>query len=212
MSGRAKTAPKIQFRTDLDGEIASLPGRSVKSVLGFFAHLENLARHPEGAASVLRKINPGRPGPVVVKNQWTEEPAMGSISFRALGRQVIRAALGQLRGLQERLHEVQSLVLINDWAVAERLWAGLVPDCKTPLFEMSFLEELWGMNPEQLRVGGWSLARQWHQFVLIQAEVEVLLGRRRSLVSLSDTMEKDLGLWLRRFVELLELLDEASAA
>ena len=134
------------------------------------------------------------------------------ISFRELGRQVIRAAHCQVLALQERLESVQSLVLINDWAVAERLWAKLAPDCKTPLFEMGFIEELWGIRADQLQVGGWSLTRQWQQFVLIQAEVEVLLGRRRSLVELSDMLERDLGRWLTKFVDLLEKLDEESAA
>jgi hypothetical protein len=185
----------------------------LKSVLGLFAHLENLARREEAdAAPALKTVGPGKTFPA----SWGDAPAGGQIaeriSFRELGRQVIRAAQCQVRALQERLEAVQSLVLINDWAVAERLWAKLAPDCKTPLFEMGFIEELWGINPDQLQVGGWSLTRQWQQFVLIQAEVEVLLGRRRSLVELSDMLERDLGRWLGKFVNLLEKLDEESAA
>ncbi len=133
------------------------------------------------------------------------------VSLRELGRQVIRAAQSQVCGLQARLQQVESLVLINDWAVAEQLWAELVPDCKTPLFELSFLEELWGISPDKLPVNGSSLTRQWQEFVLLQAEFELLLGRRRSLVELSDALERDLGRWLRRFLELLGKLDEASA-
>ena len=190
----------------------TLPGRGLKSVMGLFAHLENLARRTEGETTpALKGIGAGKPAPTFSCDPSAAGQMGERISFRDLGRQVIRAAQSQVRALQERLDSVQSLMLINDWAVAERLWAKLAPDCKTPLFEMGFIEELWGISADQLQVNGWSLTRQWQQFVLIQAEVEVLLGRRRSLVELSDMLERDLGRWLARFVDLLEKLDEESA-
>jgi len=82
--------------------------------------------------------------------------------------------------------------------------------CKTPLFELNFLEELWGIKADRLEVEGWSLSRHWHQFVLIQAEVEIVLARRQNLMQLSDTLEAQLGTWLTRFGEILEKLDEES--
>ncbi|HXD01240.1 MAG TPA: hypothetical protein VN048_18020 [Verrucomicrobiae bacterium] len=213
MSGRTKQRARKLFRIDLDNEIIALPGRGLKSVLGLFAHLENLAKRTEAdAAPALKGIGPAKAFPVVSVDPTAAAQMAERVSFRELGRQVVRAAHCQVRALQERLEAVQSLVLINDWAVAERLWAKLAPDCKTPLFEMGFIEELWGISADQLQVGGWSLTRQWQQFVLIQAEVEVLLGRRRSLVELSDMLERDLGRWLVKFVDLLEKLDEESAA
>jgi hypothetical protein len=213
MSGRTKQRVRKLFRIDLDSDIIALPGRGLKSVLGLFAHLENLARRTETVATpAFKGMGKGKTLPVMLGDPPAEGQMAERISFRELGRQVIRAAHCQVRALQERLEAVQSLVLINDWAVAERLWAKLAPDCKTPLFEMGFIEELWGISADQLQVGGWSLTRQWQQFVLIQAEVEVLLGRRRSLVELSDMLERDLGRWLGKFVDLLEKLDEESAA
>ena len=211
MLGRARPTARIFFRTDLDAKVPALPGRSAKSVLGLFAHLEGLARRHEGFETILKKSGPGRARRAVVKNVSAEETLQAPISFRDLGRAVIRAAQSQLAGLQHRLCEVQSLVLINNWAVADRLWAGLLPDCKTPLYEIGFVEELWGLNPDELVSEGWSLTRQWHEFVLIQAEFEILLGRRRSLVEFSDALERDLGRWLSKFGEFLEILDEASA-
>jgi hypothetical protein len=213
MSGRTKQRIRKLFRTDLDSEIVILPGRGLKSVLGLFAHLENLARRPEAdPMPALKSFGAGKWLPPTGGGQSGENAAGERISFRALGRQVIRAAQSQVRALQERLEEVQSVVLINNWAVAERLWSQLAPECKTPLFEIGLVEELWGISADALRVEGWSLTQQWQQFVLIQAEVEVLLGRRRSLVELSDTLERDLGRWLRKFMDLLEKLDEESAA
>jgi hypothetical protein len=76
---------------------------------------------------------------------------------------------------------------------------------------LNFLEELWDIRPDQLEVGGWTLVRHWQQFVLIQAEIEVLLARRQSLMHLSDIVEGHLGLWLQKFGEILEKLDEHSA-
>ncbi len=213
MSGRTKQRARKLFRIDLDAEITTLPGRGWKSVLGLFVHLENLARRTEAdALPALKGIGPGMPFSTALANAALGGPMEERISFRELGRQVIRAAQNQVRALQDRLEAIQSLVLINDWAVAERLWARLSPDCKTPLFEMGFIEELWGISADNLQVNGWSLTRQWQQFVLIQAEVEVLLGRRRSLVELSDMLERDLGRWLAKFADLLEKLDEESNA
>ena len=213
MSGRTKQRSRKPFRIDLDSEIMAMPGRGWKTVLGLFAHLENLARRTEADAfPVLKGVGPGMPFSTALANAAGLGSVDERISFRDLGRQVIRAAKYQVRALQERLESVQSLVLINDWAVAERLWARLAPDCKTPLFEMGFIEELWGLSADHLHVNGWSLTRQWQQFVLIQAEVEVLLGRRRSLVELSDMLERDLGRWLGKFADLLEKLDEESIA
>lgn len=211
MSERTKPLPAKLSHLDLDSEVMPLPGRSLKSFLGFFAHLENLARsrHPQHPPAS------GRPGPRHLRSRAGMDFAGDSqprkVSLRELGRQVIRAAQSQVRGLQARLQQVESLVLINDWSVAEKLWAELVPDCKTPLFELSFLEELWGISPDKLPANGSSLTRQWQEFVLLQAEFELLLGRRRSLVELSDALERDLGRWLRRFLDLLGKLDEASA-
>ena len=210
MSGRTKQRARKLFRIDLDSEIITLPGRGLKSVLGLFAHLENIAKRTEpDATPMLRRV--GKALPVMTAEESAAQMSE-RISFRELGRQIIRAAQSQVRALQDRLEADQSLVLINNWAVAERLWSRLAPDCKTPLFEISFVEELWGISADQLQVDGWSLTRQWQQFVLIQAEVEVLLGRRRSLVELSDMLERDLGRWLRKFLDLLEKLDEESAA
>ena len=201
-----KQLAKRPFRTNLDDEVVALPGRSLKSVLEFFAHMERLSVRRERFSNSPRKGVPSRPHGTINTAHF------GKVSYRVLGLQVLHAAQGQVQSLQNRLQEVQSLVLINDWAVAERLWSALLPDCKTPLFALGILEELWGISPDQLQVNGWSLTRQWHQFVLLQAEIETLLGRRRSLVALSDTLEQDLGLWLKRFGDLLTKIEEASVA
>jgi len=192
----------------LDREVTTLPPRSLRSILGIFAHLESL---PVSGAGTAFRFAQKTSTPSSANSPVSTE-ATGKVSFRQLGRQVIGAAKRQVEGLQNRLERAASLVLINDWPVADRLWAEFLPACRIPLFELNFLEELWEVNPEQLEVAGGSLARHWHQFVLIQAEVELLLARRRSLVELSDTLERDLGRWLARFAEILEALDEASMA
>src|ERR1700722_13877417 len=131
MSGRTKQRARKLFRIDLDNEIIALPGRGLKSVLGLFAHLENLAKRTEAdAAPALKGIGPAKAFPVVSVDPTAAAQMAERVSFRELGRQVVRAAHCQVWALQERLEAVQSLVLINDWAVAERLWAKLAPDCK----------------------------------------------------------------------------------
>ena len=210
MSETAKTVrKKAPFGVDLDGDIITLPGKSVESMLGMFAHLESVAlRRAHDPAHGSHAVKPKQPLP---KYQVFEEGSVEKISFRELGRQVLHSAKGQVAVLQKRVHHMQSLILINSWNVAEDLWADLLPDCKTPMFELNFLEELWTINPERLDVGGWTLVRHWQQFVLIQAEIEVLLARRQSLIHLSDIIEGHLGLWLKRFEQILEKLDDYSA-
>jgi len=213
MSDILKARENSPFQVNLDWEVVTLPGRSLESIMGMFAHLESLAarrlKTPDAHSS---GTDSTRGHPALPKRQPYDNGVRERISFRDLGRQIIRAARGQVRSLQARTQEMQSLVLINEWATADRLWAGLLPDCKTPLFELNFLEELWGIRADQLEVGGWSLIRHWQQFVLIQAEVEVLLARRQSIVELSDALEGHLGLWLKRFDEILGKLDEKSLA
>jgi hypothetical protein len=204
----ARQSAKILLRRNLDREVTTLPPRSLRSVLGIFAHLESL---PPNVATITdhtpqKGACAAKPGPI----SPMEPPE--KVSFRELGRQVIGAARRQVEGLQVRLEQASSLVLINDWPVADRLWSEFLTACRIPLFELNFLEELWEINPDKLEIGGGSLTRHWHQFVLIQAETELLLARRRSLVELSDTLEKGLGRWLTRFAEILEALDETSMA
>ncbi len=85
-------------------------------------------------------------------------------------------------------------------------------DCKTPLYEISFLEDLWGFDPSSLVVNGWSVTRHRRQFVLIQADIGILLARQQSLLELSNTLERDLGCWLGHFAKILDRLDEESLA
>ncbi len=214
MSDSLNIPGSVPFRVDLDQDIVTLPGRSLESMLGMFAHLESIAIRRANNMVLSRKtaFNSPKPSSALPKFQAFEEGAPERISFRELGRQVISAAQGQVKVLQARAQELHSLVLINNWQVAERLWADLLPDCKTPLFELNFLEELWGIKPDQLEVGGWTLVRHWQQFILIQAEVEVLLARRQSLMHLSDILEGHLGLWLKRFEDILNKLDEQSCS
>jgi hypothetical protein len=213
MSDILKAREKASFQINLDWEVVTLPGRSLESIVGMFAHLESLAvRRTKNSALHATGKDAGRIHPALPKRQPFDDGIRERISYPDLGRQVIRAARAQIKSLQERTEEMQSLVLINQWTTADRLWAELLPDCKTPLFQLNFLEELWGIRPDQLEVGGWSLIRHWQQFVLIQAEVEVLLARRQNLVELSDALEGHLGLWLKRFDEILGILDEKSLA
>lgn len=212
MSEATKQRSKIPFRVNLDGQIVTLPGKSLESMLGMFAHLESVAiRRSKDASYLASKKSSSKIKQPLPKYKAFEEGPVEKVSFRELGRQVIRSALGQVTVLQGRTQQMQALILINNWQIAEKMWSDLLPDCKTPLFELNFLEELWGIIPDQLDVGGWTLVRHWQQFVLIQAEIEVLLARRQSLMHLSDIVEGHLGLWLKRFEDILKKLDEYSA-
>jgi hypothetical protein len=208
MSEKTKQIDNSSFQVDLDSEIHTMSGRSLRSLLGLFAHLESLGmREAEG-----RYLIAGRPGALAPHRASPKSGRGGRTCFRRLGRQALCAAKSQVRALHARSQEVQSLLLINDWPVAERLWLELMLGCKTPLCILSFLEELWGIRPGRLESGSQALARHWHQFILIQAEVEILLSHRQSLVELSDTLEAHLGSWLKQFGEILEKLDEESIA
>ncbi len=213
MSEKTKQFDSSSFQADLDSEIRTMSGRSLRSLLGLFAHLESLGmREAEGRYLIAGRQGALAPHRASPKSVAPKGGRRGRPCFRKLGRQALCAAKSHVRALHARSQEIQSLLLINDWPVAERLWLELMLGCKTPLCILSFLEELWGIHPGGLESGGQALARHWHQFILIQAEVEILLSRRQSLVELSDTLEAHLGSWLKQFGEILEKLDEESIA
>jgi hypothetical protein len=208
MSDTAKHSAQNLFRIDLDREISSLPARTLQSLRELFLQLERSAVLRERTSAAMEtSVSAGNPG-----LPSCNPAANGVMAFREMGRGVLATVKAQVRTLLIRAQEVQAVILINDWRTAGRLWAGLLNDCKMPLAELEFLEELWGIRPSRLEVDGWSLTRHRHHFVLIRAEIEIQLARRRSLLELSDAVERHLGDWLRRFEAILERLDEESLA
>lgn len=212
MSEMFKPQEKSPFQ-NLDSAALTLPGRSLESIVGLFAHLESLAaRRTKGFTANSSGENAVRELPELQKHPAAEDGISDRISLRDLGHRVIRTARCQLACLRARTAEIQELVLINRWEIADQLWSGLLLDCRTPLFELSFLEELWGIPASQFEAGGWPLVRHWEQFILIQSEIEFLLARRQSLVELSDALEWHLAPWLERFDGILGKLNEQSLA
>jgi len=201
------------FKADLNAEITTLPIRTLKSVGEIFLHLENQAiRQRQNSSPHWDEDSLAKVQELLSANQPIEPGAFGGYCFRELGRQVLATARAQVSGLQARACEAQALILINGWKVAERIWAPLQADSKTPLYEVNFLEDLWGFDPANLIVNGWSLARHRRQFVLIQADIGILLARQHSLMELSNALERDLGCWLCHFAKILDKLDEESIA
>ncbi len=197
------------FRVDLDSEITAWPGHSLQSLSAIFLHLEKMALRQNGAAgSLWENENMARLHDLLSGIRQRESGPRRALSFRGLGRQVLDTAKAQVQVLQERAHEVQSLLLINDWPVAKRLWRPLQAECRTPLYELNFLEDFWGFDPQQMAVN----SRHRRQFALIQADVRLLLAREESLLELSNTLERDLGCWLAHFGKILQDLDEETLA
>ena len=139
------------FRVDLDSEITAWPGHSLQSLSAIFLHLEKMALRQNGAAgSLWENENMAKLHELALRHPAEGiRPAPRGLSFRGLGRQILDTAKAQVQVLQERAHEVQSLLLINDWPVAQRLWRPLQAECRTPLYELNFLEDFWGFDPQQ---------------------------------------------------------------
>jgi hypothetical protein len=209
MSSISNKQAKGPFRVDLDSEITTWPGSSLQSLAAVFVHLEKQARRQnQAASSIWENENVAKLHDLLSGRHVADSARNGGLSFRELGRQIIETAKAQVEVLQTRASEVQSLILINDWPVAKRLWNPLQSECRTPLYELNFIEDLWGLDSAQ------SMANSRHrrQFVLIQADVRMLLARQESLLELSNTLERDLGCWLTHFGKILEKLDEDSAS
>jgi hypothetical protein len=203
---RQSAAP---FGVDLDSEITAWPGNSLQSLSAIFLHLEKMALRQNGAAGpAWENENVAKLHELLSGSKPQESGLRSGLSFRQLGRQVLQTAQAQVRVLQERAHEVQSLLLINEWPVAKRLWPPLQAECRTPLYELNFLENFWGFDDQQLAVN----SRHRRQFALIQADVRLLLARQESLLDLSNTLERDLGCWLTHFGRILQNLDEETLA
>ena len=129
MSERVKSKAKKPFLVNLDGEIITLPGKSLESMMGMFAHLESLTlRRGKSPGRTSGSVPAGKATPALPKFQPFDGGEAERISYRELGRQVIRAGKAQVSILQARVQEIQSLVIINNWNVAETLWAELLPD------------------------------------------------------------------------------------
>jgi hypothetical protein len=207
MSDATKHSAQSPFRSNLDREVTALPARTLRSLRELFMQLERSAVLREKASPSALEGQCPAAAPAFLPTPAGEGSNM---VLRELGRSVLATAKAQVRALLTRTFEVQALVLINDWRSASRLWAALLNDCKLPLAEVDFLEELWGIRSSKLEVNGWSLTRHRHHFVLIRAEIEIQLARRRNLLELSDAVERHLGDWLRRFDAILEKLDEES--
>jgi hypothetical protein len=210
MSDAIKSVSQRLFRADLDAQIIGLPGRSLRSMLGIFTQLESLAHRKRNHFAVAGSAQPDQAHSGSSANPPDDGDWPKDTTYRDLGRQMIHTAQSQVHALQARTQEIQSLLLINRWPAARRLCSELLADCATPLCELSFLEDLWQVCPGPLAMEGCPLARHWHQFIALQAEVDLLLARGRSLVELSDILERHLGLWLRQFDEILGVLDEKS--
>lgn len=208
MSSIFNKQAKPPFRVDLDDEITAWPGSSLQSLSAIFVHLEKMAVRQNRKATIWENESVAKLHELLSGSQLLEPGPHGGLRYRDLGRQIIETAQAQVQVLQNRAHEVQSLLLINDWPVAKRLWLALQAECRTPLYELNFLEDLWGFNPLQRGAS----SRHRRQFVLIQAEVRMLLARQESLLDLSNTLERDLGCWLTHFGKILQDLDEQSLA
>ena len=209
MSSAINKQAGSSFRVDLDSEITSWPGSSLQSLSAVFVHLEKMAvRQNRGAGAIWENENVVRLHDLLSGSQMMVGGRNGGLCFRDLGRQIIETAQAQVEVLENRAHEVQSLLLINDWPVAKRLWPPLQAECRTPLYELNFLEDLWGFDSHQMAAN----ARHRRQFVLIQADVRMLLARQESLLDLSNTLERDLGCWLTHFGKILHKLDDESLA
>lgn len=207
MSSVTNKQVKPPFRADLDSLITTWPGGSLQSLSAIFVHLEKMAlRQNREANSMWENENVVKLHDLLAGNHLMELGRHAGLRFRDLGRQILETAEAQVQVLQDRAHEVQSLLLINDWPVAKRLWPPLQAECRTPLYELNFLEDLWGFDQAQMTAN----SRHRRQFVLIQAEVRMLLARQESLLDLSNTLERDLGCWLTHFGKILQKLDEES--
>lgn len=199
------------FRTNLDDKVTVLSEESMRSVMGLLTHLESRARKEEKSAFILpEKSDLKKAFHLLAEKNLLPYRKQEALTFRELGRQLIRTAGAQVRLLRAYSENLQLLVLINNWRTAEALWLELLPELQTPLLELNLLKELWGVNPEWVGSGGVSLTLHQQQFVLIQSEMDDVLRHRQSLVELSDFIEGPIGKWLLRFDRVLGELDEMS--
>ncbi len=212
MSTSAKLHAKSPFGVNLDQEITVLPAAALRSMAGLFMHLEGLAKRKKKTRFHFETEKPVKPSNLPgIGYACKLDPGI-PIRLRELGRQIIGTAAAQVELLQLRAQEVQSLTLINNWRTAERLWLSLESECRTPLYELNLLEQLWEFNPAQFQVDGSSIDRHRQKFVLIQLYAKMLLASRQSLLDLSNALETDLGCWLGQFARILERLEYDSMA
>src|SRR5580698_3479889 len=100
MSEKTKQIEDLPFRVDLDSEIRTMSGRCLRSLLGLFAHLENLGMCQKQYSRSLPSRNRASKSQVVsAQSQQTTTTRLKRPCFRELGRQVLCAAKSQVQVL-----------------------------------------------------------------------------------------------------------------
>ena len=213
MQNLANQSSPETIQITLDGQSIALPQECKRSLRDIFSYLEQLAVQQDRILASVSVDGTTVAAPCLQSpSQTFQQIEANSISLNDLGSHVLLVARDQVQQLLSRVEAIQMLVLINDWPVAQQLWCDLVPDFKTPMLELSFLQELWGERLSATKIGDKSLAQHWDQIGRIQAEVELVLTRRQDILDFSDILEKRLLPWLKLLLSFLNQLQDSACS
>jgi hypothetical protein len=213
MFGPANKRPKpSHLKVTLDGQTVELPLRSRASLAAVRAQLELLALRRERVLYSL--VVDGAPvnlaQPCAVRRGFRQVTAC-SVSFEQRGLQILATATERLEHLCGRVEALALLVVINEPAVAQRLWWEMLPEIKEPLLLLSFLPELVGKFPAGTAILAPPLVGHVHRLGVILHELDLICARFDTL-ELSNALDHRLLPWLRQLTQSLKPLHEPAAA
>lgn len=135
-----------------------------------------------------------------------------SIPIRAFAQQIIHAVREKIFVLEEQVHAILLLVLINEIGFARRAWGHLLPSFKAPLYQLSLLEELKNRAIEPLQQLSRNLKEHWNLIDGIHAQLDLVLhgeDAEQARLEFSDVLDRRLLPWL---AELNRHLSQCNAA
>jgi hypothetical protein len=119
-----------------------------------------------------------------------------TISMNEVGRHMIWLASDQMDKLRVRVENLSLLVMINDDAMAQRLWWELLPDLKAPLMTLNHLPQFLEKTPTaEVMDSLHNFADKTQELRNLLVEIDELCNQH-DLFGFSEALEKRLARWL----------------
>lgn len=200
--------PKHQAKVILDGRVVPVPGNILGSVSAVRDFLEVITLHQERLLTgfVVDGVDGRHPGDLKSTDGRFSLIRAESKSFFDLGKQMMSQVRHQVQALKKHVEGAMLQVVINEWAVVEKLWREWQPDLKSPKSVIGYLKKLCGARVEELMIAGRPLADHMGDFPQIWDELIAAISAEDP-IRFSDGLEHAYLPWLDRFIRYLELLE-----
>lgn len=189
----------------LDGDPVELPPNLQPYLLAIHAHMETVALRRGRILETLNLSAASRQAPIKPEGKGSQNQ-----DWDQLGRYFLKTLRKQVAVLQEKLDSAVLLVVVNEWKVAERLWAELQHDLRAAVLTLRLLQEFGGSLALNSEANSECVAQYFRELHSAWQSLDLSAGARETL-SFSNELEQRLQPWLDRLDNHLKTLDEDEA-